>query len=323
MLSAISKYTVITNAVALSLFLVSIPVSADNSIPGAPEWSTPTRGLALEEIEQSELKTVQGSQQQYTQQQIDNKFSAPDWFPEKHSPMPDIVRYGKKPGVWACSSCHLASGYGHPESSTLAGLSSSYMINQLKAFASNDRLDYSGHMNRMAAQLTEQEMIDAANWFASLNAGSFINVIETSTVPETRVDDTRMRKVIPGDKLVALEGRIIEVAQRPDEVLKRSPYETFISYVPEGSINRGKNLVETGAGKTLACAGCHGSDLSGTELAPNIVGNFGIYTVRQLHGFKSGSRKGGNAILMQSVVNNLSDNDIVDIAAYLSSMVPN
>ncbi len=132
-----------------------------------------------------------------------------------------------------------------------------------------------------------------------------------------------MRKVASENEFEPIAGRIIEVAQRLDEMLKRAPYKTFISYVPEGSISRGKSLVETGAGKTLAGAGCHGSNLSGTELAPNIVGNFGIYTVRQLHGLKSGSRKEGKTGLMRPVVNNLSDSDIVDIAAYLSSITPN
>src|SRR5688572_30114611 len=32
----------------------------------------------------------------------------PDWWPEEHGPMPDIVRVGKT-GVRACGFCHLAN----------------------------------------------------------------------------------------------------------------------------------------------------------------------------------------------------------------------
>jgi len=302
--------------------LLTTSVMADNNIPNAPAWSTPTRGVAASESVESTVKhQLEGSGVSYTQIEIDNKFSAPDWFPEQHAPMPPIVQFGKKPKVWACASCHLASGTGHPESSTLAGLSVNYMTEQLKAFASGERVDYSGHMNRMAALMTEAEMLEASTWFASLPTPQFITVKEVSDVPATYVDSTRMRQIDNSTTVSEPIGnRIIEVPVDKDVVHKRAPLSEFISYVPVGSISRGQSLVQTGGGKTIPCMSCHGADLSGTQIGPAIAGNFGIYTVRQLHGFKSNTRNGAQSAMMKPVVANLTDEDIVDIAAYLSSV---
>ncbi|QUM76696.1 c-type cytochrome [Moritella sp. 24] len=301
---------------------ISTSVLADNAIPDAPAWSTPARGVAVEStLEPAKMHTLEGSKVSYTQAEIDNKFSAPDWFPEQHDPMPEIVQFGKKPKVWACASCHLASGSGHPESSTLAGLSASYMTAQLKAFASGERIDYSGHMNRMAALMTEAEMLAASTWFASLSPQQFIAVKEVKSVPITYVDSTRMRQIDTSKKVEEPIGnRIIEVPLDKELVHKRAPLSEFISYVPEGSIERGQNLVQTGGGKTIPCMSCHGADLSGSQIGPAIAGNFGIYTVRQLHGFKSNTRNGAQSAMMKPVVANLSDKDIIDIAAYLSTV---
>jgi len=45
---------------------------------------------------------VPGSARIYTQSQIDSFNDPPDWFPEEHLPMPDIVAHGKGSPVRAC-----------------------------------------------------------------------------------------------------------------------------------------------------------------------------------------------------------------------------
>lgn len=296
---------------------------ADNAITGAPAWSTPARGEKVKENEDSAKKILLNSKQSYTQEEIDNKFSAPDWFPEQHAPMPKVVKNGKPPKVWACASCHLTSGHGHPESATLAGLTEAYMVSQMKAFASGERTDYSGHMNRMAAELSEKEIVEVSRWFAGLKPKQFINVKETKQVPSTFIDETRMRQIVPDSETKeSIGNRIIEVPENREIVSKRDPWGKFISYVPMGSIVRGEALVSTGTSKTVPCSSCHGANLRGSTIGPALAGNFGIYTVRQLHGFKGGTRKGAQSALMQSVVAKLSDKDIVDIAAYISSLDP-
>ncbi|WIY27790.1 c-type cytochrome [Parasedimentitalea psychrophila] len=300
--------------------LTAAPAGADNVIPDAPSWSTPARtDVAGHEAGQGDL-TVDGSDQSYTQVQIDDKFSAPDWFPDQHLPMPETVQFGKGPKVWACASCHLTSGTGHPESASLAGLDSAYMQAQMRAFSDGTRVDYSGHMNRMAALMTPEEIQTASDWFASLTPRTFIEVIETETVPASYIDSTRMRLLTEAEpREEPIAGRIIEIPVDPVQVKLRHPVSNFISYVPTGSIARGEALVSGDNDRTYACAGCHGDDLTGTEIAPVIIGNFGIYTVRQLHGFKSETRSSEEASLMSDIVVDLTDQDIIDIAAYLSA----
>ncbi|WP_085297125.1 c-type cytochrome [Cognaticolwellia mytili] len=308
--------------------MLTSSVYADNKILGAPSWSTPERGVSLESsaVVKANATTsfnVVGSSQHYTQQEIDDKFSAPDWFPSQHEAMPSIVKSGKAPKVWACASCHLASGAGHPESATLSGLSSQYIQSQMNAFSDGTRLDYSGHMNRMSAVLTKDEITAVSDWFATLTSKKVTDVVEVAQVPKTYLDDTRMRlKGLPAE-MEDIAGRIIEIPADLEKVKKRHPESSFISYVPQGSIARGKNLVTTGGGKTIPCASCHGADLTGSTIGPAITGNFASYTVRQLHGFKGGTRKGGQSALMLGVVGALTDNDIVDISAYLTSLPVN
>lgn len=310
---------------------VSLMIStsyADNPIKGAPDWSTPKRGVVHESKKTDRdndkaLFSIVGSEQYYTQQQIDNKFNAPDWFPNKHEKMPSIVKMGKAPNVWACASCHLASGGGHPESASLAGLDSMYLQRQMKAFADGSRLDYSGNMNRMAKTLNNAEIKQVSDWFSALPPKKVTTVVETSQVLKTYIDDTRMRLVAQPYVMEVIGNRIVEIPDHPIEVNKRNPDSIFVSYVPQGSLARGKALVSAGNAKTPPCASCHGVDLSGSAIAPSIIGNFGSYTVRQLHGFKGKTRNGGQAVMMQSVVNGLTDEDIIDISAYLTSLSVN
>jgi len=73
-----------------------------------------------------------------------------------------------------------------------------------------------------------------------------------------------------------------------------------------------------GKSKSAACAGCHGVD--GKALLqeyPNLAGQGARYLLKQLQEFKSGARE--NAI-MAGMAAPLSDEDMVDIAAYYASL---
>ena len=61
------------------------------------------------------MRSVPGSSLSLTQEEVDDLYNPPDWFPEAHPPAPDVIVKGR-PGAPACGSCHLMSGLGHPES---------------------------------------------------------------------------------------------------------------------------------------------------------------------------------------------------------------
>ena len=85
-------------------------------------------------------KTLPGSTKTYTQAQIDDGFNPPDWYPQDHPPMPDVVAHGRKEAdARACALCHLTSGGGHPESAGIAGLPVGYILRQMEEFKSGAR----------------------------------------------------------------------------------------------------------------------------------------------------------------------------------------
>jgi cytochrome c553 len=67
---------------------------------------------------------------------------------------------------------------------------------------------------------------------------------------------------------------------------------------------------------------CHGERLEGTEIGPRLAGVHPIYTVRQLYQFKEGTRNGGDAVMMLGPSGGLTDQDIVDVAAFAGSLPP-
>ena len=73
---------------------------------------------------------------------------------------------------------------------------------------------------------------------------------------------------------------------------------------------------EAGQGKVAVCGACHGAD--GNSPAPNfpkLAGQGERYLLKQLHDIKSGDRP---VVEMTGMLDNLSDQDMADLAAYFS-----
>ena len=274
-------------------------------------------------------KTLPGSTKTYTQAQIDDQFKPPDWFPQEHGTLPRVVETGIQ--AQACGSCHLMSGLGHPESADLAGLPAAYMIRQMQDFKNNLRKDpeaytqslRAGRMNIIAAGLPEEEMRKAVEWFAALKPAVWYKVIEATTVPKTWVNGGRMRLPLAAGGTEPLGNRIITLPQDPARVELRDPHSGFIAYVPPGSIKRGEELVtKGGGGKTIACNICHGEGLKGLGDVPGLAGVHPIYVVRQLYNIQVGANRSSAAAQMKKVVEKLTDDDMIAIAAYTASLAP-
>jgi len=274
------------------------------------------------------LKHLPGSSLEFTRAQISDGFGPADWFPGDHPQMPDIVAHGKKPVARACSLCHYPNGKGRPENAGIAGLPVSYFIQQLNDFRNGNRKSAeprkanTNAMIDIAKALTEDEMTAAAEYFGSMKWTPWIKVVETNTVPKTR---------IAGGMFLALEGgekeplgqRIIEVPEKTEDTeVLRNPRSGFIAYAPIGSIKKGEKLVTTGNARTTQCGVCHGADLKGLGPVPGIAGHSPSYLVRQMYDIQQGARHGTWTELMKPVVAKLSEEEMLDIAAYVSSRVP-
>ena len=249
----------------------------------------------------------------------------PDWHPEEHPPMPDIVGRGRFPAVYACGYCHLPNGAGRPENSSVAGLSAPYIKAQMLAFRNGDRPGSEpmrGPQNAMIAlakTATDDEIGAAAAYFASAKPQCFVRVVEAAAVPRTIVAGWTLTYA-PAGGTDPLGDRIIEMPEDFGRFENRDSRTPYVAYVPVGSISLGSEIVATGArGRSVACASCHGPDLKGLADVPRLAGRSPTYLVRQLHDLRGGKRRGGAAELMKPVVANLTDGDIIAIAAYLAS----
>ncbi|HUI96589.1 MAG TPA: cytochrome C [Xanthobacteraceae bacterium] len=288
-----------------------------------PDWAFPaTDKVQPPATDDGKPKTAPGSTLALTRAQIDDLYNPPDWYPDMHPPMPDVVAHGDKPeAVRACASCHLPTGTGHDESAYVAGLPAGYFIRQIADYKSGNRKG-SGMMIAMAKTITEQEVKDAAGYFAALKPRPWIRVVETDTVPKTFVGKGNKRLAHPDGGTEPIGDRIIEIPEDENIVLNRDPRAGFVAYVPKGSIAKGEALVAGRDGKTIACAICHGPTLQGLGEVPAIAGRHPNYIVRQLWSIQNGERVGSSAALMTQVVDKLDVDDMLAIAAYVASRTP-
>jgi len=288
-----------------------------------PDWAYPVGPppIAPDTIV---LKQMPGSTKTYTQAQINDGFNPPDWYPQDHPPMPRIVANGSPPTVRACTQCHLTSGNGHPESSSVAGLPAVYIVRQMAAFKNGERKGIrTENMIAFAKAITDEDLRASAEYFSSLKPTRWIRVVETDTVPVSRLGPGTMRFVVPEGGMEPLSNRIIELPEDPERARSRDPRSGFVAHVPVGSLAKGEALVTTGAaGRTIPCAICHGATLKGLGEVPSIAGRSPMYVFRQLNDMQNGNRTGSLVALMKAVVAQLNYDEMVAIAAYLASREP-
>ena len=306
---------------ALALALVPALAAAAEK----PDWAFPVTDKVQPppRFEASRVRPAPpGSTLSITRAKADDMYDIPNWFPNMYPAMPAIVQYGnKEKQVRACGSCHLPTGTGHDESAYVAGLPASYFIRQMADWKSGDRR-FSATMVTMAKVVTDAEIKDAADYFASVKPRPWIRLVEADTVSKSYIGQGNKRLLHPDGGSELLGNRIIEVPEDEEVMVYRDPKSGFVAYVPRGSIARGKDLASTGDGKTVPCSICHGRTLQGLGEVPAIAGRHPNYIVRQLWNMQNGERIGTSAALMQQVVEKLSNDDMLAIAAYVASLTP-
>ena len=252
----------------------------------------------------------------------DDFYNIPNWRPAMHPPMPKIVQFGNSATkVRACGSCHLPTGTGHDESAYMAGLPVNYFIRTMMDWKTGDR-KYSGTMVAMLKVITDAEIREAAEYFASLKPMPWIRLVETDTVPKSYIGPGNKRLVHPDGGTEPMGNRIVEVPEDEEAVVYRDPISGFVAYVPKGSVARGRELATTGGGKTVPCGICHGPTQQGLGDVPGLAGRHPNYIVRQLWNMQNGERIGTNAALMKQVVDKLSVDDMRALGSYLASLTP-
>ena len=319
-------------AVAAAGAAWSAPMATADTAPAVPAWAFPgnaSPAVPAQPLDEHEALHVPGSRVTFTRGQIADLFSTPDWYPDSHPPMPDIVAHGRKPAVPACGYCHLPDGQGRPENAPLAGLPAAYIVAQVADMRSGARRSaWQGPhapndlMHALAKDATSAEVAAAAEYFSKLPLTRRTEVIETSAVPITR-ESRWVHLVAEGAGTEPLGERIIEVPVDPGRHELRDAAAPYRAFVPAGSIARGKLLVESGNGDAaVACATCHGPDLRGVGLVPPLAGRSPSYLVRQLLAFRTGARASPAGQPMAAVATKLDERDMIAAAAYAAAANP-
>jgi cytochrome c553 len=302
------------------------PLAWAYAVPDAPAPVAPIP-------EDPTLLHIPGSDQAFTAKQLRDTGNPVDWFPGDHPPMPTIVAHRRSPTadpwIGSCGLCHYPNGKGRPENATVAGLPAGYILEQLQDFKAGARRTADpGKRNTAvmagnAGGITDEEAKQAADYFSSIKYTQWIKVVETETVPKTR-NLNGLLLAVEGKETEPIGKRIVEVAADAEATETfRNPHSGFIAYVPMGSVKKGEDLVlKGGSGKTVSCAACHGADLKGNGNFPPLAGRSPSYLGRQLYDFQHYTRNGPGAQLMRPVVERLSEDDILNITAYLASLAP-
>lgn len=306
----------------------AVSARAQQSAFEPPRWLYPSLGTPpAPPHDTAALLHVPGSRRTFTLAQTRDRINPPDWFPESHPPAPDVVVRARPAGLFACGYCHLPDGSGRSENATLTGLSADYIERQMADFRSGARRAASAsaastNMIDVAKRATSTETREAARYFARLRTAPRYTIVERTLVPRT-YEAGYLYAMRNGVDSEPLGQRLIEVSNDIERHELRDPGETFTTFVPPGSIERGKRIASNPAlGSPARCVTCHGASLRGTAVAPPIAGRSPAYILRQLVAFRAGTRAGPASTAMRAVTENLALDDMISVAAYAGSRRP-
>ena len=215
------------------------------------------------------------------------------------------------------------SGFGHPESADLTGFTADYVIQQMAGLQVRRAQGLRAHERHREGAVRSGDA-RGGRVVRVAAARKWSRVVEAAMVPKTFVGQGRMRFVDPKQTgMEPIGNRIITLPEDQERARLRDPKSGFVSYVPPGSLSKGKALVENGGGgKTVAVQHLPRRRTEGSGNVPRLAGVHPIYLARQLYLFKEGDRNGPDAPLMKRPVAKLTDEDILNISAYVGSLPP-
>lgn len=182
-----------------------------------------------------------------------------------------------------CAACHGEFGAGGKkgEYPRIAGQRSRYMVQQLKAFQSQARLNLPMYPYTKERDLPDEDMKLVSDW------------LETIELP------TKM-PTFKGD----------------EDALTRLQMVEKVMLVPrvEGDIDNGGKLYQK------LCQSCHGKTGTGRGPIPMIVGQYTNYLMKQMKAFLNAERPHDEESAKEGVLYGLQAQDLQDILAYVTTL---
>lgn len=134
-----------------------------------------------------------------------------------------------------------------------------------------------------------------------------------------KADDTRKNEIMKGMAATVSDEDAADIGAyfQAQSVSQAAAFD-------ESKIAAGRELYKGGNLQTgvPACQACHGPTGAGTAGIgfPAVGGQYVEYTLAQLKAFKAGSRSNDDKMLMRSIVEKLSEDDMVAVANYMASL---
>jgi len=201
----------------------------------------------------------------------------------------------------ACVACHGERGISQQDNYPhLHGQHRTYLLREMRAFRDGQRND--PIMSPMLANLSDQDLIDIAAYYASFNTilGSETPIAPTpeAAMPSPATTTAPEQAQTAGASGAEAAAAAIDGSAQPVVATAGDP--------------------QAGLTKAIRCRACHGADGQGTAPNhPNLNGQHADYVAAQLRAFRDGARKDP---IMTNLARPLSDQDILDIAAFYAEL---
>ena len=272
-------------------------------------------------------------------------------------PSLDMIEFGRVAAQSNCADCHGMDGIsveaGTPH---LAGQRTVYLYRVLKSFQSGQRADPSKNHNNF---LNDQVLLSTAVYYANLNPVNVVNSDQPGKVDETTddsVDDpflsirgdmrkcikchgedgnstragmpsltaqdpeyfvSAMMAYVDGSRNHSLMGRLVKEL---DETTIRQMGTFYAVQEPTQTETLGEGDINVGRRLSAECAACHGEDGNAAKPSmPTLAGQDAKYFIKGMNHYKNGERQHQK---MFEAVEQLSEQDMVDLASYYASQKP-
>jgi cytochrome c553 len=269
-------------------------------------------------------------------------------------PSADMVNQGQNFAETACASCHGMDGISDSEGKPhLAGQRAVYLYRAQQAYQAGARYD---ETKKHSGFLTDQALLSVSAYYSSLTPARKPESLDTTEQADMPVDDpffrvrgamrkcikchdesgnssrsgmanltaqdpeyfvTSMMAYIDGSRSHKLMNKLVG---KLDEATIMEMGVFYGVQDPLQSETQGEGDANVGRRLSEDCKSCHGDDGNATNAKmPTLAGQDAKYFIKAMNHYKDGKRQ---HIKMLEAVENLSEQDMIDLATYYAAQQP-